>query len=281
MILSLPIEYVLFPLSLPFHRSLFVLTTLILGSLNFLSAQSKGDSSSLGWGISIGAYFPKGNSASFYEGRDPQYGVKQLFEVEQFYRRIKEEVQYDFELAGLPRDLSYKPAFVGGLNGSWEFKEGNYIDMEFLFTKLKLADKFTIRVQDPSALNQERIETHNISGEERRFLLPIAYRYEWGKAPFLPFLSLGGTVGWAEAQQNRITIAGQDYSILPSDHPRYGDPNEQKGVILGGQAELGVKIATGSEWDLGLAGTLSYDRVAIGNGPNFALEQTLLLRLMR
>ncbi|MFB6257227.1 MAG: hypothetical protein ABEH38_00920 [Flavobacteriales bacterium] len=268
-----------------FHRApvLFLFLLVPLLTLNAQGEKEGGskDSSSLGWGLSIGVYFPAGNSASFYEGRDPEYGVQRLFQVQQFYRRIKKKLKYDFELAELPDKMSYNTAFIGGLNGSWEFRDGNYLDVEFLFTKLALADKFTILVHDPSALNQERFETYNISGQERRFLLPIAYRYEWGKGPFLPFLRLGGTVGWAEAKQNRITIEGQEFSILPSDHPRYGNPKEQKGMILGGHAELGLKVATGSDWDLGLAGVISYDRVAIGNEPGFALEQSILLRLMR
>ncbi len=246
-----------------------------------LSEEGSNDSSSLGWGLSVGAYFPGDNAASFYEGRDPEYGVQRLFQVQQFYRRIKESLKYDFELAELPTGMSYNTAFMGGLNGNWEFRSGNYLEVGFLFTKLSLSDKFTIIVHDPNALNQERTETHPISGEERRFVLPLAYRYEWGKPPFLPFLRLGGTLGWAEAQKNRIRIAGQDYSILPSDHPRYGNPSEQKGSILGGHAEVGLKLETGSRWNIGLSGSLSYDRVAIGNDPSFAFQQAILLRLMR
>lgn len=232
-------------------------------------------------GISMGAYFGNSGTASFYEGKDPDHGIDRVLSIDRYYRRIRDELKHDFRMGEYPENMSYETAFVAGLNGGIRFAEEQELFVEMLYTRLRLSDAFTLIVEDPGAPNQERIATQEIHGSEERFLLRVAYGKAWGDGPFRLFGRIGFSGGWAEAKENRIRVEGMDFSVLPSAHPNYGDPQAQKGLIYGGDIELGVRMKSSGEWGLEGGGAIFYTRAGIGEEPSFASQQGLFLRLIR
>lgn len=267
-----------------FRYSGFLLLLLfgLLGNMSELDAQEEEDeASAFEWGISAGAYFASGETGDLYSGRDPDHGIERVFAIERNYRRIREELNSDFEMGEYPENMSYQPAFAVGLNAGWRFREDQALEAEFLFSRLILSDRFTIFLTDPSVPSDERIVTQGIEGAERRFLLTLDYRLDLGEGPILPYMRIGPALGWVEAESNHIEVEGERYPILPSDHPIYGNPSEQQGMILGADGELGLRVETESAWDISLGAMLYYSHVDMGSEASFAFQQGILLRAMR
>ncbi len=259
-------------------------------SLSFLGAQgqdSEGEEEapqgSFEWGITAGVQFPGDSSASFYNGKAPDDRIKSLLQWQSVRREVRKELGNDYEfLSYTPaHKMSYNTAYSVGLNAQYFPKgsEQHSVQTELLYSRLKTEHFFYLLVDDPNkAVDDKR--AFPVSGEEDRFLFSLNYHREGTGDPFRVFGRVGANIGYAEASRNRISIGGLQYSVLPSSDPRYGDPEIQKGMILGGQGELGLQFQTAQAWDLSLSGRLLYSKVAIGKDAAFEPHGGIYFRVI-
>jgi hypothetical protein len=263
---------------------LFCSILLLLLAFSGLRAQDREDSSSgFEWGLSLGVHFPGDRSASFYNGDAPDGRIESLLNRPRVRREVRETLDRDFSFSAYTPagDMSYQASYNVGLNARF-IPEGNgaSIQGELLYSRLKTEEFFYLAVQEPGKAVPER-KPYSVNGQEDRVRFLLNIHAEGEGRPLRSFARGGVAVGYAQATRNRISIEDLSYSILPSDHPRYGDPEIQKGMILGGQGELGVKLITGSDWDISLSGRISYDRVDIGSDPGFDFQGGIFFRLLR
>ncbi|MFB6257816.1 MAG: hypothetical protein ABEH38_03905 [Flavobacteriales bacterium] len=287
----LPRKKRIVPLHLLVVASFFILTT-----ANGQTSEAKGESGhssngdekdkkgSFEWGLTVGVHFAGDRSAGFYNGDHPKGRIERLLNRSRIRKEIRNELQKDFSFSGYtpPSDMSYKTSYAVGTNFRYMFGKAHEpsIQGELLFSRLKTRNFFYLSVKDPNKAVAER-KPYPVEGAENRFLFSLDLHDEGSGKPFRPYYGVGLTVGYADAIRNRISIGGLSYPILPSDDPRYGAPEVQKGVVLGGQGELGLKLRTGKEWDLSLSGKVSYSKVDIGADPAFDLQGAVYFRLIR
>lgn len=234
------------------------------------------------WGISIGVHFPGDSAASFYNGDAPDDRIRSLLKRKRVRREVREELNknFDFHRYTPSEEMSYNVAYTVGLNARYRFGEKQFsLQGELLYSRLKTEDRFFLAVEDPK-LARTQIEPYPIRGEEDRFTFSLNLHKEGEAEPLKAFARLGAVIGYSEASKNRISIGSLDYSILPSAHPRYGNPEVQKGPLYGGQGALGLKLVTGADWDLSLSGKLAYSKVEIGKNPAFDLSGGFFFRLL-
>lgn len=253
----------------------------LMPSLLFAQEDEKGDR--FEWGISVGVHFPGDSSAGFYNGDAPDGRIEDLLGRRRIRRDVREELGQDFEFAGYtPRsEMSYQTSYSVGLNARY-IPEGSDLSIhgELLYSRLESEEFFFLLIEKPGQPVPEE-EPFPVNGQEERFHFLLDLHKEGSGKPLRTFARAGGTIGYAEASKNRISIQGLSYSILPSSDPRYGDREIQQGLVYGGQGELGIKLVTDSEWDISLSGRLSYAKVGIGPSPGFDWHGGLFFRLLR
>jgi hypothetical protein len=235
------------------------------------------------WGISAGVHFPGDSSSAFYNGDAPDGRIQSLLNRPRIRREVRETLNRDFSFAAYTPagEMSYQTSYNVGLNARFVPEGSGFsIQGELLYSHLKTEEFFYLAVQEPGKAVPER-RPFPVNGQENRLRFLLNIHTESEAEPLRAFARAGGTVGYAEATRNRISIEGLSYSILPSADPRYGDRDIQRGPILGGQGEFGVKLVGEGDWDISLSGRLSYSKVGIGTAPGFDLHGGLLFRLLR
>ncbi len=255
-------------------------------SLLPLQAQEKEaeEGSSFEWGITAGVHFPGDSSASFYNGNAPGDRIRERLGWKVVRQEIKERLKNDFQFLGYTPagEMSYNSSYGVGLNARYIPSEdaGVSIQGELLYSRLKTENVFYLAVDDPGQAVDER-RSYSINGREDRVYFSLNLHKEGDGEHFRPFFRVGGTIGYAEASRNEIRIEGLEYSVLPSSDPRYGNPDVQRGIVHGGQGELGLKVRTGKDWDLSLSGRLIYAKIPIGKAPGFDFHGGIYFRLIR
>lgn len=241
-----------------------------------------------GWsiGLNLGAYFANKKSAQFYNGSCPytitgSVGEVRCYEIYERLTLTQQEINYIlsyYNISGqqfertpdmYPANMRYNPALLFGIHLKYNFNRDNAIVFNGNFMRLKTVDKFTLRFPpDPSdQMATENIQLFDITGEEDRFQLSLAYRMgammndntNW-------YFDVGATMLGTRVLSNEIFVADRTYSLFIGAANPFQIIQYQPRTDIG----FGYMIGTGMEfyfesgYTMGLGLNYSRDQVVLG-----------------
>lgn len=206
-------------------------------------------------GLNFGLYLPSNYNAGFYDGSNTNVNkTSYIFGNKYWYEDIKRELNSSDTIfvRELPTNMRYTPAFQVGLYFRRTFDNYFGISLQFDYSKLTAADKFTVEV-DPGFIAQEPdIRIFDIWGIEERVNIDLLVsRYFKLKNPlFIPFFEGGLNISSTRVKENKIRLETLEYSLVDvylsgSFVPGAAQNQyviQQGGMGLGLSAALGVKL---------------------------------------
>lgn len=227
-------------------------------------------------GLNFGMYWPSNYNASFYNGSD--YNINKasyIFGNKYWYEDIKRELNSNDTVfvKELPTQMHYIPAFQVGLYFRRTFDNYFGISLQFDYSKLTAADKFTVEV-DPGFIAQEPdIRIYDIWGIEERVNIDLLVsRYFVLKNPmFLPFFEGGLNISSTRVKENKIRMETLEYSLvdvyLSGSYVPGTAQNQyviqQGGIGLGFSAAIGVKLKFNDQVSIDPGFRLYYQKVKL------------------
>lgn len=228
---------------------LFFLLTLITLFAYELDAQSE-EFGTWDIGINTGLYLPSNAQAAFYNGSEANEN-KMSFVFDNPYRRdeIKRLVNASdtIVLSEMPSNMKYTPAFQIGLYFRRTFDNYTGLSLQFNYSKLTAADKFTIEVDPLSIANLGDIRIYDIIGVEERVNIDLLFsKYFKSKNPsFIPFMEAGFNLNSTRVQEHSVLIEEQTYSLINTLGNQSYVPGVQQNNYIIQQGGIGTGLALG------------------------------------
>jgi len=206
-------------------------------------------------GINFGMYWPSNYNAHFYDGSESNVNkMSWVFGNKYWYNDIYNVLNANDTVfvRELPTNMRYTPAFQVGLYFRRTFDNYFGFSLQFDYSKLTAADKFTVEV-DPGFIAQEPdIRLFDIWGIEERVNIDLLVsRYFKLKNPmFLHFFEGGLNISSTRVKENKIRIETLEYSLVDNILTGSYVPNsgqntyniQQGGLGFGLSAAFGVKM---------------------------------------
>lgn len=229
------------------------------------------------YGMTMGFYIAHAATANYYNGTG-ENSVESILSMSYNYNRVRQDIGYDFQLHGLPTEMSYKPAVMLGFFGSIGFSPKASLMAEFNYAKLKAQDKFTLEIERVVFIEGDNIELYDIWGTEERLDLRFSFQYTFlSKSSYLhPFLESGVSITDTKMKENRIRIHSQTLSIRNPSNTYY--QVRDYGIGFGGFATLGLKMDVNESFALWAGYSANYSRINLGENDQFLLQHTIFLR---
>lgn len=229
------------------------------------------------YGMTMGFYIANAGTANYYNGTG-ENSVESIINMDYNYNRIRADIGYDFQLHGLPMQMSYKPAVMLGFFGSLGFSPRAALMAEFNYAKLKAQDKFTLEIERVVFIEGDNIELYDIWGTEERLDLRFSFQYTFlSERSYLhPFLETGVSITDTKMKENRIRILSQTISIRNPSNTYY--QIRDYGIGFGGFATLGLKMEVNDQFALWAGYSANYSRINLGGNDRFLLQHTAFLR---
>ncbi len=232
----------------------------------------------ISYGLNAGAYFAHDGTANYYNGSG-RHNLEEAINRRHNYNRIRESLNYDFELHQLPADMAYSPAIMVGIFGGLHFTDRTALYGSANFTRLSAQDQFTLELNRPSFIEGDNIKAYSVYGKEERSEIMIGLRhvYHSSQSYLHPYFELGGSMTGTRIRQNGIRIEGSTYTIRkPAD--RYYNVRDD-GIGFGAWAGSGVRMDVGESYAFDLGVNSNYTRINLGEHNNYQLQFTLFVRL--
>ncbi|MDX9941123.1 MAG: hypothetical protein RBS53_02750 [Bacteroidales bacterium] len=229
------------------------------------------------YGMTMGFYIANAGTANYYNGTGDN-SVESILSMNYNYNRVRQDIGYDFQLHGLPLQMSYKPAVMLGFFGSLAFSPKASLMAEFNYAKLKAEDKFTLEIERVVFIEGDNIELYDIWGTEERLDLRFSFQYTFlSPSSYLhPFLETGLSITDTKMKENRIRIHSQTLSIRNPTNTYY--QIRDYGIGFGGFATLGLKMEVNEQFALWAGYSANYSRINLGENEQFLLQHTVFLR---
>ncbi|MEE4177702.1 MAG: hypothetical protein V2I46_09350 [Bacteroides sp.] len=229
------------------------------------------------YGMTMGFYIANAGTANYYNGTG-ENSVESIINMTYNYNRIRQDIGYDFQLHGLPMEMSYKPAVMLGFFGSIGFSPKASLMAEFNYAKLKAQDKFTLEIARVVFIEGDNIELYDIWGTEERLDLRFSFQYTFlSRSSYLhPFLETGVSITDTKMKENRIRVHSQTLSIRNPSNTYY--QIRDYGIGFGGFATLGLKMDVNESFALWAGYSANYSRINLGENDKFLLQHTIFLR---
>lgn len=234
-------------------------------------------------GGDFGVLFASKKTANYYNGSGNLNSIARIIYQEDTYNKLKEEVfgDFNFIIGQYPTDMRYNAAMNLGATIGYRVNKDFSVFGSFTFANIKLADKFTIILDDPgNQISDDVIYVADISGEEKRLNLFLGVTSEFGeneKSKFL--LEYGLMANWVNMETNKIRIDEYEYSIKYQSNPQL----VQGGWGMGGFFGLGGKFSFGGTTYVQLGARFSYSGIALemaGKDPVYGLQQLYFMRFV-
>ena len=243
----------------------------------------------LEYGLNMGSYFANSYTANYYNGSGQYSSVGRQGRIDQLlsksaynYPRLREQIGYDFifDETGLPTHMKYSPAMMVGLFATIAFSPRVALLAESNFTRLRIQDQFTIRLERPSNIEGDNIERHSISGSEERVDIKIGLQYTFLSAESYihPFLEAGGLFTDTKVKNNNIRIAGSTLSLYVPGSGIYL-PERDYGIGMGAFANAGIKMDVNEQFRFSVGYSIHYNNINLGTFNEYALQHALFVRL--
>ena len=229
------------------------------------------------YGMTMGFYMANPGTANYYNGTG-ENSVESVINLSHNYNRIRQEIGYDFQLHGLPLQMTYKPAVMLGFFGSIGFSPRASLMAEFNYAKLKAQDKFTLEIERVVFIEGDNIELYDIWGTEERLDLRFSFQYVFlSRSSYLhPFFESGVSITDTKIKENRIRIHSQTFSIRNPTNTFYHI--QDSGIGFGGFGTLGLKMDVNESFALWAGYSANYSRINLGENNRFLLQHTAFLR---
>jgi len=230
------------------------------------------------YGMNIGFYMANPGTANYYNGSG-EHSLERAIITNSFnYNRIRQEIGYDFQIHGLPSQMSYKPAMMLGFFGAMNFNPRAGIMAEFNYARLKAEDRFTLEIERVVFIEGDNIELYPIYGTEERLDLRFSFQYTFlSKSSYLhPFLETGVSITDTKVKENRVRVRSNTIAIQNPVSSFY--QIRDYGIGFGGFATAGLKMDVNETFALWLGYSANYSQINLGENDKFLLQHTLFLR---
>ncbi len=242
-------------------RRNIILVLFVIIAISFsvkLKAQDFDTEQSFGYwdlGINFGMYWPANYNARFYDGSETNVNkMSYVFGNKYWYEDIKRELNSSDTIfvKELPTNMRYTPAFQVGVYFRRTFDNYFGISLQFDYSKLTAADKFSVEV-DPGLIAQEPdIRLFDIWGVEERVNIDllVSRYFKINNPMFVPFFEGGLNISSTRVKENKIRIETLEYSLvdvyLSGSYVPGAAQNQyviqQGGLGLGLSAAFGIKM---------------------------------------
>lgn len=243
-------------------------------------------------GLNFGLYLPSNYNAGFYDGSNINVNkTSYIFGNKYWYEDIKRELNSSDTIfvRELPTNMRYTPAFQVGLYFRRTFDNYFGISLQFDYSKLTAADKFTVEV-DPGFIAQEPdIRIFDIWGIEQRVNIDLLVsRYFKLKNPmFIPFFEGGLNISSTRVKENKIRLETLEYSLVDvylsgSFVPGTAQNQyviQQGGMGLGLSAALGVKLKFNDQVSVDPGFRIYYQKIKLEGYELMKPAYTVFIRL--
>ncbi|MFP4065032.1 MAG: hypothetical protein ACLFN2_02185 [Bacteroidales bacterium] len=232
----------------------------------------------ISYGLNTGVYLAHKGTANYYNGSG-RNSLEDAINRRHNYNRIRESLNYDFELDQLPADMAYSPAIMVGIFGGLHFTEETALYGTANFTRLSAQDQFTLELERPSFIEGDNIEAYSVYGKEERSEIWIGLRHTFHQSQTYlhPYLEFGGSLTATRIRQNNIRIEGHTYSIRKPTDTYYNVRDD--GIGFGAYAGAGARMDVGDSYAFDLGFNSNYAKINLGEYNSYHLQFSLFVRL--
>ncbi len=206
-------------------------------------------------GLNFGMYWPAKYHAQFYNGYEKNVNkISYVFGNKYWYEDIKRELNSTDTVfvSELPSNMRYTAAFQIGIYLRKTFDNYLGFSLQFDYSKLTSADKFTVEVDPDFIATEPDIRIYDIWGIEERINIDllISKYFKLDNPMFVPFFEGGLNITSTEVKEHKIRIETLEYSLvdeyLNGSYVPGAAQNTyeiyQGGMGLGFSAAVGVKM---------------------------------------
>lgn len=271
-----------------------IITAILFGLINICALHAAKDEPREGgirleYGLNLGSYFANSYTANYYNGSGQYSGVGNQGRVDQLlsktaynYPRLRQQIGYDFTLEenGLPTAMRYSPAMMVGLFATIAFNPRVALLAESNFSRLRIQDQFTIRLERFSSIEGDNIERHSITGNEERVDIKLGLQFTFLSAASYvhPFIEAGGLFTDTKVKENNIRIAGSTLSLHVPGTGTYM-PERDYGIGMGAFASAGIKMDVNEQFRFSIGYSTHYNNINLGKFDDYKWQHALFLRL--
>ncbi len=232
------------------------------------------------YGISFGMYLPNNSTANYYNGTG-EHSVETALNRQWNYDRIVrhlDEVIETFLVYELPTNMRYNPGLQVGFYGGLNLNNSFAVLGEFNYTRLTLADRFTIETDRETFTSEPYLVLSDISGTEERIELRLGFQYTMLTNGYMhPFVESGLNITDVKVIENRVNIKGLTINIRDFRGEYYNI--RDYGMGLGLYTALGLKMDVSDAVAIRAGGSVSFSRINLGDNHKIKPQFTAFMRL--
>ncbi len=232
------------------------------------------------YGISFGMYVPSNSTANYYSGSG-EHSVENALNQQWNYDRIVrhlDEVIENFRVYELPTNMRYSPGLQVGFYGGLNFSNSFAVLGEFNYTRLIIADRFTIETDRETFTTEPYLVLSDISGTEERIELRLGFQYTMlTNGSIHPFLESGLNITDVKVIENRVNIKGLTINIRDFRGEYYNI--RDYGMGLGVFTGVGLKMDVSDAVAIRTGASVSFSRINLGDNNKINPQFTAYLRL--
>jgi hypothetical protein len=246
------------------------------------------------FGINIGGYYANKYPAEFYNGAD--YNINRISYVMNNYYRYQ-EIKRDLGLQpsdtvfvdGLPGNMNYTFAMMGGLFIRYNFNMNWGICLDVNYTQLKAEDAVTFQINPASYLTFDSIVPIPILGVEERIHLDLMIQRNFRlKSKIYFFLQAGLNMNYTKVLKSSIYVNEHEYSMINIYGSQIYVPGlplqeytvNQGGVGYGFMIAGGVGIPLTDMFGIEPGGFFNYNNVKLVGYNQFKPSFGIYLRIL-
>lgn len=239
------------------------------------------------YGLNLGSYFANKYTANYYNGSGEYSSTGRQGTLAQIigegntynYNRIRQQVGYDYTIHQLPTDMRYSPAMMVGLFAAIHFGQRFAFIAESNFSRIRIQDQFTIKLNRFSNIEGDNIERHSINGNEERVDIRLGLQYTFvSKRTYVhPFLESGVIFTDTKVKNSQAKIGGSTLSIIVPGNSQYL-PERDYGIGMGVHAGVGLRIAVNEQFGFSLGYSSHYNNINLGKFDEYKFQHALFIR---
>lgn len=206
-------------------------------------------------GLNFGLYLPSNYHAKFYDGSASNVNnVNYVFGNKYWYDEIYNHLNSadTVFVRELPGNMRYNSVFQVGLYFRRTFDNLFGFSLQFDYSKLTAADKYTVEVDPDYILTEPDIRIYDIWGVEERINIDILFsrHFKLKNPMYMPFFEAGLNISSTKVQEHNIKVGDLQYSLvnvyLNSSYvpglPQSEYEIYQGGIGFGFSAAAGIKL---------------------------------------
>lgn len=230
------------------------------------------------YGLSLGGYWASQATANYYNGSGEHNLEEALFRFYN-YNRVATALGVDsFFLHQLPQDMRYRPAMQVGLFGGLAFPGGLTIMGAFNYTRLQVADRFTVALKKYSPTSEPVLVLGDIRGIEERIDIRLGLQYTFVRDTYIhPFLEAGMSITDIKVIENRAALAGVSLNIRNLQNELYQE--RDYGIGFGAFGGAGIRFEVTESLYFQWAATVNITQVNLGEYTQMQPQFSTFLRL--